>query len=257
MSLNQSMILVDTLARLHLKGEASRYLLGYLWWLLEPMLYVAVFYVVFDKLLQSRQADFLYFLMVGKLVFIWFSKSINQAASSLETNKGLMAQLNLRKEILPLAVIQQGFYRQLVVFGFLFGMLAYSGYLSALWWWLLPLAVIQALLITACGLCAALLVCWQRDCALLIQLGMVFLLFMSGVFWDLNAIPDPEVRAWLLILNPMAALIDTYRQVLLLQISPSTTTLLWVLMESLVLLAVTLHAYRRLQFWIAQRVVSR
>ena len=251
------MILVDTLARLHLKGEASRYLLGYLWWLLEPMLYVAVFYVVFEKFLQSRQADFLYFLMVGKLVFIWFSKSINQAASSLETNKGLMAQLNLRKEILPLAVIQQGFYRQLVVFGFLFGMLAYSGYLSALWWWLLPLAVIQALLITACGLCAALLVCWQRDCALLIQLGMVFLLFMSGVFWDLNAIPDPEVRAWLLILNPMAALIDTYRQVLLLQISPSTTTLLWVLMESLVLLAVTLHAYRRLQFWIAQRVVSR
>ena len=55
----------------------------------------------------------------------------------------------------------------------------------------------------------------------------------------------------------MAALIDTYRQVLLLQISPSTTTLLWVLMESLVLLAVTLHAYRRLQFWIAPRVVSR
>ena len=53
MSLNQSMILVDTLARLHLKGEASRYLLGYLWWLLEPMLYVAVFYIVFEKLLQS------------------------------------------------------------------------------------------------------------------------------------------------------------------------------------------------------------
>ena len=86
---------------------------------------------------------------------------------------------------------------------------------------------------------------------------MVFLLFMSGVFWDLNAIQDPELRAWLLILNPMAALIDAYRQVLLLQISPSATTLLRVLMESLVLLVVILHAYRRLQFWIAQRVVSR
>ena len=141
--------------------------------------------------------------------------------------------------------------------GFLFGMLAFNGYLTALWWWLLPLAAIQTLLITACGLCAALLVCWQRDCALLIQLGMVFLLFMSGVFWDLNAIQDPELRAWLLILNPMAALIDAYRQVLLLQISPSATTLLRVLMESLVLLVVILHAYRRLQFWIAQRVVSR
>ena len=168
-----------------------------------------------------------------------------------------MAQLNLRKELLPLAVIQQGFYRQLVVFGFLFGMLAYNGYFTALWWWLLPLAVIQALLIIACGLFAALLVCWQRDCALLIQLGMIFLLFMSGVFWDLNAISDPEMRDWLLVLNPMAALIDTYRQVLLLQISPSVMNVLRVLVESLVLLAVTLFAYRKLQFWIARRVVGR
>ena len=66
------MTLIDTLARLHLKGEARRYALGYLWWIVEPMLYVAVFYLVFEKLLQSRQPDFLYFLMVGKLVFIWF-----------------------------------------------------------------------------------------------------------------------------------------------------------------------------------------
>ena len=222
------------------------------------MLYVAVFYIVFEKLLQNRQPEFLFFLMIGKLTFIWFSKSINQAANSLDASKGLMAQLNLRKEIPPLAIIQQGFYRQLVVFGFLLCFLLFNGYaVTTLWWWLLPLLLIQALLIIGCGLLAALLVCVQRDFRLLIQLVTVFLLFMSGVFWDLNAITDDELRHWLMVLNPLATLIDAYRQVLMLGVPPNGLRLLWVLVESVVLLGVVLFAYGHLQFWIARRVVSR
>ena len=94
--------------------------------------------------------------MVGKLTFIWFSKSVNQASSSLEANKGLMAQTHLRKELFPLAVIHQGFYRQLVVFIFLIGFLVMGGYPpSAAWLWLIPLTLLQAMLITACGLLGA------------------------------------------------------------------------------------------------------
>lgn len=258
MTLSQTMTLIDTLARLHLTGEARRYALGYLWWIVEPMLYVAVFYLVFEKLLQSRQPDFLYFLMVGKLVFIWFSKSVNQAANSIESNKGLMAQLNLRKEILPLAVIHQGLYRQLAVFSFLLLFLVVSGYaVTASWWWLAPLVLIQTLLTAACGLWAALLVCFRRDCLLLIQLGMLFLLFMSGVFWDLNAIPDERSRQWLLALNPLATLIDGYRQILLLGVAPGHDALIRVLVQALALLGLVLWAYGRLQYWIARQVISR
>ena len=258
MTLSQTMILVDTFARLQLKGESRQYWLGYLWWILEPMLYVGVFYLVFEKLLETRQPDFLYFLMVGKLVFIWFSKSINQSANALRANVGLIAQTNLRKEILPLAIIHQGFYRQLAVFGFLLGFLMLSGFgVSAVWWWLIPLVVCQALLITACGLFAALLVCFQQDFRLLIRLGTIFLLFMSGVFWDLNAITDDTLREGLIALNPLATLIDAYRQVLVLGVAPDMTRLLRVLLEATVLLIAAVFAYQRLQFWIARQVISR
>lgn len=258
LTLRQTMTLVDTLARFHLKGEARRYALGYLWWIVEPMLYVAVFYVVFEKLLQNRQPDFLSFLMVGKLVFIWFSKSVSQAASSIEGNKGLMAQINLRKEILPLTVMHQGLYRQLVVFSFLIIFIVFSGYaVTATWWWLVPVLLIQTLLVAACGLLAALLVCVQRDCLLLIQLGMVFLLFISGIFWDLNAIPDEGSRQWLMVLNPLATLIDCYRQILLSGMPPSQDALIRVLVQALALLGLVLFAYDRLQYWIARQVLSR
>ena len=258
MTFSQTVTLVDTLARFHLKGESRQYFIGYLWWVLEPLLYVGVFYLVFDILLNSRQPDFLYFLIVGKVTFIWFSKSVNQAASSLEANKGLMAQTNLRKELFPLAVILQGLYRQLVVFLFLIGFLLMGGYPpSATWLWLIPLTVLQAMLITACGLLGALLVSFKRDFRLVIQLGTVFLLFMSGIFWDLNTIADTRLRDGLLVLNPMANLIDCYRQVLMLDEAPNAIRLAWVLGESLLLLIPAWVACDHLQFWIARQVVNR
>lgn len=258
MTFNQTVTLVDTLARFHLKGESRQYFFGYLWWVLEPLLYVAVFYIVFEILLESRQPDFLYFLMVGKLTFIWFSKSVNQASSSHEANKGLMAQTNLRKEVFPLAVILQGFYRQLAVFAFLICFLLLGGYpASAAWLWLIPLVLLQAMLISACGLLGALLVSFKRDFRLVIQLGTVFLLFMSGVFWDLNTIANAGLKEGLLVLNPLANLIDCYRQVLMFGNAPSGMRLSWVLGESSLLLMIVCFAYSRLQFWIARQVVTR
>ena len=258
MTFSQTVTLVDTLARFHLKGESRQYFLGNLWWVLEPLLYVGVFYLVFETLLDSRQPDFLYFLIVGKVTFIWFSKSVNQAASSLEANKGLMAQTNLRKELFPLAVILQGLYRQFVVFLFLIGFLIIGGYPpSATWLWLIPLAALQTMLITACGLLGALLVSVKRDFRLVIQLGTVFLLFMSGIFWDLNTVAEAHLRGGLLVLNPLANLIDCYRQVLMRDEAPNAIRLAWVLGESLLLLIPAWVAYDRLQFWIARQVVNR
>lgn len=254
----QYLTLIDTLARFHLRGEARQFSLGYFWWFLEPALYISVFYVVFQLLLDRRQPDFLYFLTVGKLVFVWFSKSVVQASSSIETNKGLISQVLIRKEVFPLAAVLQGVYRQLVVFLILFLLLFVSGKGHFHYWFLLlPLILIQLVLITGCGLLAALMVCWQKDFQHLIQLGMLFLLFVSGVFWDVNDIADAEVRDWVLLLNPLAALIDAYRQILLLGSLPKMGTISVVLAQSIFLLAIAVGAYQFFQPRITLRVLSR
>ena len=254
----QYLTLIDTLARFHLRGEARQFSLGYFWWFLEPALYISVFYVVFQLLLDRRQPDFLYFLTVGKLVFVWFSKSVVQASSSIETNKGLISQVLIRKEVFPLAAVLQGVYRQLVVFSILFLLLFVSDKGHFYYWFLLlPLILIQVVLITGCGLLAALMVCWQKDFQHLIQLGMLFLLFVSGVFWDVNDIADAEVRDWVLLLNPLAALIDAYRQILLLGSLPKVGTISVVLAQSIFLLAIAVGAYQFFQPRITLRVLSR
>ena len=255
---SQYFTLIDTLARFHLKAEARRFGLGYLWWILEPMLYVGVFYLVFVLFLGNRQPDFLVFLAVGKLSFIWFSKSVNQASLSLVNSREVLGQTNLPKHLFPVAVMHEGVYRQAAVFAFLLVLVLALGYApTAAWVWLIPVVVTQYLLILACGLGAALLVCLQRDFQMLIQLGMVFLLFMSGVFWDIDTLTNPSAVFWLETLNPLAVLLDSYRQILLSGRAPDSGQLVLIGFQSTALIGIMMWLYRRLHFWLAERAIAQ
>ena len=256
--IQQSLTLVNEMARLSLKADAQRYFFGYLWWILEPLLWVGVFYLVFEVLLGSGRADFLAFLAVGKLTFIWFSKSVTQAANSLIGNRGLIGKMDAPKWLFPLAVCHEGLYKQMAVFALLMALLLYKGYgPSATWLWLVPLAIMQYLLIVGCGMAAAVLVCIRRDFQLLVHLGMVFLLFVSGIFWDIDSIGNAALRENLLLVNPMASLIDLYRSVLMEGSAPLLSQFLVVLVESIAILLLLTWIYRVLHYWVARRVVTQ
>ncbi|MEH6571145.1 MAG: ABC transporter permease [Halioglobus sp.] len=217
------------MAVMQLRADASKFFLGYLWWILEPLLFVGVFYVVFSVILASRTEDFLVFLMCGKLAFIWFSKSVSQASGSIVAAKGLVGKINAPKTLFPLALIQEGLYRQVVVFLLLFVVLFAYGYTpSASWVWLVPLLVVNYLMIVACAFVGACLVCMMRDFSMIISLGMTFLLFTSGVFWDVQSLGNPQMTELVLTINPVAFLLDAYRQILMYQSAPDGMHLLLV-----------------------------
>lgn len=253
----QYLRLMDTMARMSLRADASRNILGYVWWVLEPLLFVAVFYVVFDVILESGRADFLVFLMCGKLSFIWFSKSVNQASSSIVSNRGLIARVNVTKTLFPMSVVQEGLYRQLAVFAMLFCFIYVKGYAPDLaWFFLVPVIAVNYLMIVTCSFIGACLVCFMRDFAMFISLSMTFLLFTSGVFWDVRALGDPHKTEMVLALNPLAFILDAYRQVLLHNVAPDWSHLLLLALGSTVLLALVVLFMRRSSQYLALRALS-
>jgi lipopolysaccharide transport system permease protein len=72
---------------------------------------------------------------------------------------------------------------------------------------------VNYIMIVACSFAAACIVCVARDFNQLIQLGMMFLMFTSGIFWDLRTLQNPELTTLMLNLNPLAFILDAYRQV--------------------------------------------
>lgn len=245
------------MASLKLKSESSKLILSYLWWIIEPLLFVGVFYLVFEKILHRGGGDFLTFLMVGKIPFLWFSKSVNSSAGALLGGKGIMGQRDYPKHIFPYSIVQEHAYRQWVTFLILFVFVILKGYnITEYWLWLPAVILTNLLLILPLSMLASLIVAHVRDFRLLIQMGTLFLMFSSGIFWDIHKIPDPEIQQLVFNFNPIAFLLDAYRQILMYQSQPDLAHLAAIAGISLLLLVFMHWIYKLQSYDIAKKVLS-
>lgn len=249
-------ILVDTKAKMNLKAEAAKLYLSFLWWILEPMLYVAIFYFVFSVLLGSREPNFLLFLMCAKIPYMWFSKAVTNASASITSNRGIISQVYVSKLIFPYASMQTSAYKELPVFLFLLAACIYFDHMpSLLWLWLIPLIISLYLMIAACSLLAALLVCYVEDLRVVISMGMTALMFTSGVFFDISTMREP-VKSYLLAFNPMAFFCDAFRSILMRNELFDLAHLLKLTIFFICLIAILHWLYQVMSKAIAARVVN-
>ena len=197
-----------------LKAEAARKYLGVIWWVLEPLLYLAVFYFVFGYVFNRGGPDYVVFLLCGLVVFKWFASAIGIGSSSVLANAALMRQVYLPKFIFPIVSVLSTMVKFLFVLGvFLVFLTLLYGYLNINWLFIPVLVFVQMLFVGACvGIIAAIMP-FLPDLRMLIESGITFMLFLSGIFFDINELSQPGRD--LLMMNPMAVIITAYRTVLM------------------------------------------
>lgn len=237
--------LVVIKVRFNLRSEASKSYLSYAWWLLEPLMQMGVYYVVFDIFLHRGGPDFVPFLLCGIVPFLWFSRTVNNSSRSIVQGQGLISQTYLPKPFFPLVVIGQDLVKQQAVFLLLFGFLLYFGYTPGIeWLWLIPIVLTQILLIIAISFLVSFIVPFARDLQYLINAGLMMMLFGSGVFYSYENVLLPEHRE-IFLMNPMANLIVSYRRVLMDGVAPLTSSLLVISLVSIVFIFLMSQAMKR------------
>ena len=239
--------LVAVKVRLNLRSEASQSYLSYAWWVLEPLLFMIVFYIVFKILLHRGTENFVSFLLCGIIPWLWFQKSVTNAGGSIIQGKSLIGQVYLPKTFFPLVVIGQDFVKQFSVFAMLLAYLAYEGYAPNLnWWWLVPLVLTQVIFIVAVSFVFAFLIPFARDIKYLVDAGLRMMMFVSGVFYSYKDVLLPEHRE-IFLFNPMANFIVNYRKVLLENTVPMVTSLLVITLVSALVIALMCLVMRRFE----------
>jgi lipopolysaccharide transport system permease protein len=227
-----------------LSAEAARTFLGILWWLIEPVLYMSVFYLIFGVMFQRGGEGFVYFLLVGLVVWKWFDSSIRNGMVSLQTNAAVIQQVYQPKFIFPMIVVLINTFKFLFVMLLLLLFLLVSGKSASIAWLaLLPLIGIHFLLIAGITSLFATVIPFVPDLKWVVDNGLTMMFFLSGVFFDISTLPEP-FQGWLR-LNPMAVLIENYRSVLLLEQMPDWGQLFWVLLFSCMLVATALRVFTR------------
>jgi len=218
-----------------LASEVRRYYISYLWWVLEPVLNMGVLYLVFGVLLNRGTEHYAQFLLVGVAVWKWFGSTVGNGSNAIMNSKGIVLQAYLPKSFFPLVVALTDAFKFLIVLGLLWAFLWGTGFSPALAWLSLP-ALMFAQFLVSYGLAALLaaVVPFFPDLRFLIATGLQIGFFVSGIFFDPRTILRPE-HELAFFLNPMAVLIDAYRDVLLTGSWPHWAGLAYVFAAGMVL----------------------
>jgi ABC-type polysaccharide/polyol phosphate export permease len=231
------------------KGSA----LGVLWYLVNPLVLMGAYWLLFGKLLPGASVpDYPLFLMVGLLVWLFFSQSLLSAAGSLVMQASLVGRVRFPRETIPASVVAV----QLVTFAILLGlltpvMLAVRGTLRPALA-LLPVLVCALLgFVLGVALVVAALHAYFRDVEPILGAALLPWFFLTPIFFDVSRLPGirahhtlGELLNWA---NPVAPFVRAFREVLYAGVVPGATTLAYVLVAAPLALATGLILFRRMQ----------
>ena len=233
-------------AHAELMRDLKRAYLGILWWYLEPLLYLAVFYLVFGLGLRKGGSDFVVYLLTGLIVWKWFDGSVKSSSGIISSSVGLMNHVYLPKLILPGMIILTNTYKFLTVLLMFLVFLVFVWHLPITQYWIaLPLLVfLQLILICGVAGLASAIVPVIPDFKYIVDYGMTLAFFMSGIFFDIHEL-TPGIQH-LLMINPMVVMIESYRDILLYTRWPDWQALQFVSYEALLVLVMALVMLIRL-----------
>jgi lipopolysaccharide transport system permease protein/teichoic acid transport system permease protein len=227
-----------------LKAEHRNSYLGYFWWLLDPLLNIAVYYFLVVIILDRGGPDFAVFLVIGLVVWRWISSSINTSANSILRYSSIINQVYLPKFIFPLSFS----ITQLV--NFLFGVIVIAIFLSLNGVWpswhvvLLPVMImITFTFLLAIGSLLGFFTVFVRDIDNLLSHVIRIFFYASPIIWEGGRLP-PEY-GWAVAINPIAHLVTGFRDVLMYHKIPDFFTLGGIFLASVFIIVNMLNHYAK------------
>lgn len=232
---------------------AARYrgsVMGVVWSLLQPLLMLAVFTLIFGTVLKARWAgtgdnlDFALVLFAGLLVFGVFGECLGRAPSLVTQRANFVKKVVFPLEILPWVSVG------VALFNFAVGLIVWVAFWvamnGAIHWTILfiPLVMLPIVFVGAgVGWLLGALGVFLRDLDQAVAPASMAILFLSPVFFDLASVPA-EFRKWF-FLNPMTFVIEQARSVMIAGQMPDWSALAIAVLSTYALAAAALGFFSR------------
>ena len=220
--------------------------LGIAWAVIQPVMTMLVFTLIFGRLAQLPSDGFPYPVFTFTALLPWqlFSGALTGSANSVVNSASLISKVYFPRLVIPIASVMATLVDFSISFGVLLGLMAWYGISLRLAVVVLPLLVMLALAIAlAVGLWASALNVRYRDVRHVMPFVVQFWLLASPVAYSTSLITSPAWRA-VYSLNPMVGVIEGFRWAVLGSTPPSVLVVPSVLVTG-VLLAGGLFFFRR------------
>jgi len=206
-----------TLTRVNIKKTVSSSRLGWLWWLIDPLILMLIYYFMVKVIFQRGGENYHLFILCGIIIWQSFARIINTNTKALLSNRGLIRQVVIPYEILlSVPAFVQVFF---IMIGAIIVMLLNHQNIGMHSLAVIPLTILVGLFGTALGLFLSVFQVYIRDTAEFVRYAVRAGFFLSPVLYPPSRVMEsdaiPAFVKTIYTLNPMVWIITAYRDVLL------------------------------------------
>jgi len=230
--------LLINLAKREISARYKQSILGYAWVIINPLSQLVVLSFVFSTILKvpSLGVPYIVFLSVALLPWNLFQLSLTSSSGVLVQNSSLITKITIIAKIID-------FSFSLVILAILIAIFRVPIYWSILW---VPIIfAIQIIFTLGISLFVSAFNLFYRDIQYLLTLFLLVWFYLTPIAYPIEAIP--EKFQFVMSLNPMAVIINAYREVIIGGGHPNITSLLTGLIISMLIFTVSFLLFKKLE----------
>lgn len=202
------------------KVRYKQAILGILWAVIQPVLTMVVFTLLFGKLanLPNDGMPPAIFYLSGLVPWLYFSSTITNVSMSLVSNAEMLTKIYFPRLLLPIAVAGGNLVDFFIGSAIAAAMAVAFGVMPAVSWLLWPVLMVPLLVLSlSIGMVLAALNVKYRDIRYVVPFTLQLWLFATPIVYPVSLVPE-RYRA-LLALNPLSGLVEAFRH----SLDPATT----------------------------------
>lgn len=220
-----------------IKVKYRRSVLGLLWTILNPLLMMCVLYLVFSKLFRFDIENYAIYVLSGQVIFNYYQVTTTDAMMSILNNSTLIKKVYIPKYMLVLVKTLSGTVSLLASYLALLIVIVVTGgkiYITNLLA-IFPFVSVVALSLGA-GLLLAALTVRFRDILHLYGVFCTLLFYVTPIIYPLSILPNYMKK--LVVLNPLTAIMDVFRTIVLEGRVPQSGQLLYSILVPMMILVI-------------------
>ncbi len=209
-------------AEASLKADVSGSYFNWLWWILDPFLFMMVYTFISLIVFGKSEPHLIPFIFVGHGAWTFFSHCVTQSVKLVRGNKSVLSRVYLPKYILLGSMIIENMIRYLITVVLTVGA-AIIDHVQFSWYVLWFPVLFLGLILLIFGISTILLHIgvYMKDLNNIITVVLRLIFYMSGIFYNINKrVPKPYNKL-LVYGNPIAMYMNEMRNVVLYQQAPN------------------------------------
>ena len=199
-------------AKSDLKSEVANSYLNWLWWILDPLLFMLVYTFIAVIVFRSNKQFFPIFVFIGLTLWNFFNKVVLGSVKIVRTNSAIVSKVYMPKFILIMQKMMVNGFKMMVSFVLIFVMMLI--YRVPLTWnilYMLPIMLVMMLLTFGISCIMLHFGVFVDDLHNVMTVVLRLIFYMSGIFYSIGDRLQEPYRSLLLEGNPVSMLIESSR----------------------------------------------